>query len=201
MPTSTPNRGARCSDLSSGPSTARWPDSGSVGSIPVVRRIAAADSALTRPAPAWAPAGGNLATTRSSSPSSNRSTSADRCAAVSARSASANRYHPASGWASTASPRAAPLPRLIGRTSTSAPAASARAAVSSVEPSSTTTTRVTPSMFDSAAIVAAIAGEFLAGTTAIPEAGPSTGSRGAAVSRSVLTRRALHRGRRQSYRV
>ena len=62
---------------------------------------------------------------------------------------------------------APPMPTLNGRRSTLAPAADARAAVASVEPSSTTSTSKSGAHWRIAAIVAAIASTSLwAGTMA-----------------------------------
>src|SRR5882757_3378602 len=158
--------------------SARCPDNGCTGANPVARWMPARARRTTKPCPppavAWV---GSVAMVMSARPSSTGGSSGPAPLAVSPRSASRNSSTSASGTAAAPVVIAAALPRLRGWRTARAPAASAIAAVLSVEPSSTTSTVCTPAMRAAACTVAAIRSASLrAGiTTATRTAGSANG--------------------------
>ena len=126
--------------------SARWPEIGSRASRPQVARISARAVRLTIPNPPPCRSE-NAAIARSASLSSSGPRSP-------VRSASQSSSGPGAA-ARSAIVRACPLPRR-GRRRTRAPAASARAAVPSRDPSSATITSAAGNLFLSVATVAAI---------------------------------------------
>ena len=152
----------------------RMPDSGWVAVQPVAASMPERASRTTNPCPPPGPCGGSRAIVMSASPATTGATSGAVAAALPPRSASTNSsaYPPSSLSATAAAPVviAAPLPRLRGWRTTWAPACMACREVWSLEPSSTTTTSVTPGIERAAVTVAAIrSASSLAGiTTATP---------------------------------